>query len=242
MTQYLFRLDDICPTMRWSRFVELCQIFDVHQIQPILAVIPDAKDPGLAVDPPHENFWPTIASLKDKGWILAQHGYQHAYQTVESGILGLRRRSEFSGLTDAEQRAKISAGQAVFADKLGFTPQWWSAPAHSFDFTTCQVLRELGFTHISDGIALFPFEKYGLMWVPHQTWSCRAKPLGLWTIGLHLNTMTDHHVQRLRKFLAQHFPACQNIDLTPRRTSLDPLFRFGWYTQFYVWYYGKSIF
>lgn len=232
MTSYLFRLDDICPTLRWNRFTELVRLFDQYHIKPILAVVPDNQDTALMVDPPSLDFWPQIAALAARGWIIAQHGFQHVYHTKEAGLLQLRARSEFAGLPYAVQRNKIEHGQQILRQRLNQPITWWSAPAHSFDLTTCQALADLKFTHISDGIALYPFNRYGLTWIPHQTWSIAPKPLGVWTIGIHLNTMRDRHVAQLRRLLAHHSRACHPGDLRPRGDKLNLAFRPLWYLQY----------
>lgn len=232
MTSYLFRLDDICPTLRWNRFTELADLFNQYQIKPILAVVADNQDSALMVDPPNPDFWPYIAALAARGWIIAQHGFQHVYLTKEAGLLKLRFRSEFAGRSYAIQYDDIQRGQQILMQRLNQPITWWSAPAHSFDTTTCQALVNLKFTHISDGIALYPFRRYGLTWIPHQTWSIASKPLGVWTIGIHLNTMRDRHVARLRRFLAHHAPACHPSDLRPREDKLNLAFRPLWYLQY----------
>lgn len=232
MTSYLFRFDDICPTLRWNRFTELVRLFDQYQVKPILAVVPDNQDPALTVDPPNPDFWPYITSLAARGWIIAQHGFEHVYHTKMAGLLNLRPRSEFAGLPYDVQHDKIQRGQQILMQHLNQPITWWSAPAHSFDLTTCQALVNLKFTHISDGIALYPFRRQGLTWVPHQTWSIAPKPLGLWTIGIHLNTMHDRHVVQLRRFLARHASACHLGDLRPREDYLHLAFRPLWYLQY----------
>ena len=55
--EYLLRCDDLCPTMpaeRWGRIESLIEEF---HLQPILAVIPDNRDPELEVSSPESNFF-----------------------------------------------------------------------------------------------------------------------------------------------------------------------------------------
>lgn len=239
--KYLFRLDDICPTMNWQRFNQLLTLFDSYDIKPILGVVPDVQDSKLQISSPAPDFWLRMKDCEQAGWIIAQHGYQHRYTTKNSGLLGLRTRSEFAGLSYDVQYAKIAAGQKILERHLTKPVTWWTAPAHSFDAITCQVLRELNFTHISDGIALYSFKAHGLTWVPHQLWAPRPRPFGLWTVGLHLNTMSDQSFDRLARFISLHANQCQNISLQPRSHLLTKLYRQTWYLNFRSQKYVRTI-
>ena len=75
--QYLLRFDDLCPTMdqaRWARFAALVARF---KVQPILAVVPDNRDPELERDSPDEGFWEQMRALEDSGAAIGLHGYRH---------------------------------------------------------------------------------------------------------------------------------------------------------------------
>lgn len=239
--QYLFRLDDICPTMNWENFERLRSIFLDHNIKPIFGIVPDNQDPKLAVNPARADFWQQMKQLADQGWIVAQHGYQHKYITKNAGILGLRARSEFASLPYEEQRRKIAAGKKILEEKLDQPITWWMAPAHSFDATTCRVLKDLGFTYIMDGIALYPFKKYDLTWVPHQIWKPEAKLFGLWTIGLHLNSLTLERMKNIEQFIKRNRAQFQFPNLTPRKSVLNIPFQWYWYAKFYAlpWLYVR---
>src|SRR5213594_2026420 len=55
--QYLLRFDDICPTMNWRVWAEIESVLIQRRLKPILAVVPDNRDPGLQVDTPVADFW-----------------------------------------------------------------------------------------------------------------------------------------------------------------------------------------
>lgn len=217
--------------MKRSRWHELVTLFDRYAIKPIIGVVPDNQDMKLQVDPPNSAFWSLMQERERAGWLVAQHGYQHRYQTTASGLLRLRSRSEFAGLPYDAQYQAISAGKKILEERLSRPVTWWTAPSHSFDATTCQVLRELTFTHISDGIALYPFQEYGLTWVPHQLWQPAWRPFGVWTIGLHLNTMSDQSLSRLRLFIHRHANQFQHVPLHPQSHPLTNLYRQAWYAK-----------
>ena len=65
--------------------------------------MPDNQDPALVVGASQPGFWVYMRQLKKKGWVVAQHGYQHIYKTKDSGILKINQRSEFAGLPYDEQ-------------------------------------------------------------------------------------------------------------------------------------------
>lgn len=234
MTQYLLRIDDVCPTMKRQPFDTLLAACRAHGVTGILGVVPDNQDQSLNVEETDTDFWKKIRRLAQEGWIVAQHGYQHVYITQQAGLLGLRNRSEFAGLPYDQQYQKIAAGKKMLREKLSLDITWWMAPAHSFDTTTCLVLRELGFTHVTDGIALYPFTRHGLTWVPHQVWRPAFKPFGVWTIGLHLNTISPKRFVDMLHFIKKNAARMQVNNLQPRVHVFNPLFRWYWYAKFTV--------
>ncbi len=239
--QYLFRLDDICPTMNWDNFFKLQIIFEKYNIKPILGVIPNNQDTQLNIDLPREDFWQIIRDLHQKGWIIAQHGYQHKYVTNKSGIIRLNKYSEFTGLSYNEQFKKIKNGMTILEEKIGERPVWWMAPAHNFDKNTCKVLKKLNFKYITDGIALFPFKKYELYWIPQQIWRPQKKSFGTWTICIHPNSVDNNFIRQLDFFIANNIEFLNRVDLTPKKSVLNLLFTFYWYGKEYFYKFLKNI-
>lgn len=241
--KYIFRLDDICPTMNWGNFSKLQTIFEKYDIKPILGVIPNNQDTKLDRDPPRENFWQIIQGLQQKGWIIAQHGYQHTYVTKDPGIIGLNKYSEFAGLPYEGQYEKIKQGKALLEDNLKTAIEWWMAPAHSFDENTCKALKELHFKYLTDGIALFPFKKYGLNWIPQQIWKPERKLFGIWTICIHPNSIDEDYLRHLERFVAQNLQHCiVDIEkLTYREhPALNSIFRQYWDFKHVLYQYIKK--
>lgn len=239
IAKYIFRIDDVCPTMNWKNFEELIKIFDKYKIKPIIGVVPDNKDKKLSVQEPVKNFWKEIRKMSNKGWIIAQHGYQHKYITNNSGIIGLNNYSEFAGLDYKDQYQKILSGKNILEEKLGTKIKWWMAPAHSFDKNTCRVLKELKFEYITDGIALYPFKKDGLIWIPQQLWKPVKNLFGLWTICIHPNVITSKYICSLDLFIKTNYKDCQNINLTLKHSSFNLIYRIIWYMKniFYRFFY-----
>jgi peptidoglycan/xylan/chitin deacetylase (PgdA/CDA1 family) len=215
---YLLRFDDMCPTMDWSLWDEVEGLLLEAGVKPILAVIPDNRDPMLMVDPPSPVFWDRVRTWQARGWSIGLHGYQHTYVNAEPGILRLNQRSEFAGLSYEEQFEKLRKGLEVF-EREGVHADAWVAPAHSFDWVTVSALAALGIRTISDGMALAPYrDPQGNVWIPQQFANMRAMPLGVWTYCYHLVDLTPEAMVLFRMRLKQ---------LSPRMISLQDAAQMG---------------
>ena len=195
---YLVRFDDICPTMNWEVWSRVEAILQESGISPILAVIPDNRDESLMVGPPRVDFWAEVRKWQARGWTIGLHGHQHTYLTKESGIVGISPKSEFAGLPEQQQEAKLRAAIQIF-HREGVTPEVWVAPSHSFDHATMAALKRIGLDVISDGLALAPHLDFsGALWVPQQLWKFRRRWFGVWTVCFHHNFWTEADISRFR--------------------------------------------
>jgi peptidoglycan/xylan/chitin deacetylase (PgdA/CDA1 family) len=205
--QYLLRFDDLCPTvsaLRWRACVALIEEFHLH---PILAVVPDNRDPDLCVSPPDPDFWNHLGALETAGAVIALHGYRHLCLSRGRSLLPLHAQSEFAGVPAPTQRAWIREGLDLLRAH-SLNPRLWVAPRHGFDAVTLAALRDEGILLLSDGLARRPFLANGLTWIPQQLWAPVERPSGLWTLCLHPNTLAGSHLAALRAFLnrnAAHF-------------------------------------
>ena len=200
--KFLLRFDDICPTLNWRVWTRVESILELHGVQPMLAVVPENRDPKLMVDPPNPEFWPRVREWQSRGWTIAVHGYRHEYVTKDAGIVGLNARSEFAGLPYDEQKEKIEEALTVLLDEE-VAPEAWIAPAHAFDATTVRVLLECGVRIISDGFYFRPVQKLGATWIPQQLWKFRRLPAGLWTVCFHSNEFSEDAIIKLEKDLEE---------------------------------------
>lgn len=201
--QYLLRFDDLCPTHhreRWRRFLPILSEF---RVKPILAIVPDNRDPELAVSTPDRGFWAEMRELEVEGATIGLHGFRHLWAARGRSLVHLHDISEFAGVPEAIQRQWIHEGLEILRDN-GLHPAIWVAPRHGFDRTTLRVLRQEGVGVLSDGFAQRPFLRCGVVWIPQQLWGPEYKRHGLWTICLHANTATDAEVNELRDFLSRH--------------------------------------
>jgi hypothetical protein len=221
---YLIRMDDACPTMDSQRWARLEGILDAHDIRPIVAVVPDNKDPELNIESPDPEFWNKVRNWQYKGWTIAMHGETHLMRPTDAQqILPFYKRSEFSGLSLTEQSEKLQRAQAVF-EREKISVETWIAPAHCFDWITLDALKNCTTVKIiSDSIATNVYFQNGFYWVPQQLWEFRDLPFGLWTICLHPNRMDDAALQNFEKNV-QAFSGrilnFSNVELVKRNRGL----------------------
>ncbi len=244
MIKYFFRIDDIAPNMNWDNFNLLVSIFKKHNIKPLLAVIPDNKDLKLLEYPINLDFWIVIRELKQDGWIIGQHGWQHLPK-AGGGILKIHNSGEFGSLDLNVQEKMIRDGKDIIVSKLEKS-EIFIAPRHSFDHNTVKALERNNFKFISDGIGLYPFKKWGLVWLPQILWRPRSWLFGLITVALHPNTMTHDELINLRKFIETKRNSVGNfgelLDWYGKSSSfektlaifINPLFKIFWQTAFLI--------
>ena len=201
-TRYMIRMDDITPDMDWDKFNRIKDIFEKYEICPLLGVVPDNKDAKLCVQEKKKDFWEILQELKSRGWTLAQHGTYHKYVTDESGILGLKKASEFAGLPYEEQLSKLQEGKRILEENGVFT-DIFMAPGHTYDKNTIKALLNTGFHTVTDGLYFIPYSYEGLLFVPCRLQGYNNKR-GFDTICLHANTMSDRAIEDLETFCKEN--------------------------------------
>jgi hypothetical protein len=196
--RFLLRFDDVCPTTLSPIWEEIETTLNGLDIRPIVAVIPDNRDPALLLNDPSADFWPRVQRWQRAGWTIGLHGHQHVFRTTDPGIVGLNHYSEFAGIGFSEQVNKISVGCRILTDN-GIRPDAWIAPAHSFDENTVLALAAVPGAPriISDGLGFLPHrDGHGMFWIPQQLWRFRPMPIGVWTVCVHPNLWTSEDVRR----------------------------------------------
>jgi predicted deacetylase len=209
--RYLLRCDDLCPTAGREGWLQLHTIIEEFRLQPILAIVPDNRDPVLAVSPPDPSFWDRMRALQCAGATIGLHGFRHLCVSRGQSLLGLHRTSEFAGVATEMQRAWIHEGLSILRSH-GLNPRIWVAPQHGFDRRTLEALRSEGIQLLCDGFAQVPFRRSGVTWIPQQLWGPVAKPKGVWTICVHSNTIRDEEIARLRTFLRRRRSQFVSVD------------------------------
>jgi predicted deacetylase len=205
-TQYLIRFDDITPGMAWTKFQPFEDLARELRLPYLLGVVPDCRDVKLMVEPSRPDFWSWVRRMKGQGATIAQHGYMHLYETDHRGMLGLGRKSEFAGLPYDVQYERLARGKDILQGE-GVWDGVFMAPSHSFDQATLRALRELGFRAITDGFGFFPYEIDGLKVVPQLFARPFGFGIGVETVCIHANTLSDERramlIAKLRTLHAQ---------------------------------------
>lgn len=220
--EYLLRFDDLCPTMArvpWKRFERVLEEF---QLRPILAVVPDNRDPELMREPADPDFWKKMRAWEDAGATIALHGFRHLCVSRGRSLVPAPRYSEFAGVSEEIQRQWLREGLRILRSR-GLHPRVWVAPRHGFDAATLRALRAEGIEYISDGLARVPFQRGGLAWLPQQLWEPVERRTGLWTICLHSNTAPAALAERLRTFLSRHAGQFTSLDRVVARQRIGRL-------------------
>tara|TARA_B100000925_G_scaffold260263_1_gene216290 strand:+ start:99 stop:851 length:753 start_codon:yes stop_codon:yes gene_type:complete len=230
---YIVRFDDVCPTMDWDVWDVIEKQMLKLDIKPIVAIIPDNKDGSLIIGDELDSFWERVRDWQSNGWSIAIHGFQHLYQTKNSGLIKLNNYSEFSGFTYERQREMLEKALKIF-ESHDIVPNLWVAPAHSFDQVTVSVLFDLGIRIISDGFYFRPVKNMNMIWIPQQIWRFRNFHGGTWTVCHHINGINDNQLEKICSDLNQYRNSISDLDniLKNRRINqiniIDKIFSFIW--------------
>lgn len=112
--------------------------------------------------------------------------------------------TEFVGLSLEQQRAILNTGLKQLKEK-GVIPACFFAPAHTYDANTVKILCEMPeIRFISDGYALRPYQKAGMIFVPSICDGPFTMPVGLYTYVFHPSVMKEDNFNRLENFLAEN--------------------------------------
>jgi predicted deacetylase len=204
-TGLLIRMDDMAEHMNW-KFMDKCELlFDKFNIKPLLGVIPENKDPEFAKYSRNSDFWNRINNWKEKGWEISMHGYSHLYeqQTMKNDIFNYGGGSEFYGLNYKEQLTKIKLGTDKFKEK-NISIRSFFAPNHTYDLNTLKALKECGIKIVIDGYGLFPYHKFGLLFIPQLFYKEVLLPFGIQSTQIHINYWDNEYLQNFENFISKN--------------------------------------
>ena len=217
--QYLLRVDDLTPGITAEAWPALLSLIERHRLQPILAIVPDSRDPLIGIDRPNPVFWSQMRSLQSAGASIALHGFRHLCLAHGRSLVPLHRTSEFCGLSQQQQQDWIRQGIRILRTQE-LKPTVWVAPRHGIDRATLRALRQHGITTISDGFARQPYRAYGCVWIPQQLWEPVLQPFGLWTICLHPGSITSDLLHRLDSFFTERNEQFTSVDRVLRQSRI----------------------
>lgn len=190
------RMDDITPDMDWESFDAFCALFEKYEIRPLLGIVPENADPKLQIGAADSHFYEKMKELQKKGYRFAMHGCHHVYVTKRGGLFPLNAQSEFAGRPEEEQRELLTKGKALL-EKQGIYTDIFMAPGHTFDRITVGILKELGFSYITDGFGKGPYVRDGMTYLPISFLRrfCFSDRQGITTIVIHANHSTVRELQ-----------------------------------------------
>lgn len=199
------RMDDITPDMNWDNFSFFRDLFDKSGITPLLGIVPKNSDKNLQIEPEREDFYEIMKGLKQEGYVLAMHGYQHLYTTKKGGCFPLNHFSEFAGVPYEQQKRMLADGKRILSEN-GIETDIFMAPAHSYDNNTLRALKEVGFTKLTDGFGTTPYLWKEMVFYPisFRLAGSLKKQKGYTTLVIHANTINDSDRQRYTTLFAQN--------------------------------------
>ena len=205
MKKYLIRLDDACPTMNAALWQRMESLLDKYGVCPMVGIIPSNADPKQMIEKEDGLFWEKALAWQNKGWAIALHGFDHCYISSDAGMNPLWSRSEFAGVSLAEQKRKIRDGVTILKS-YRLEPKYFFAPSHTFDNNTLTALKEdSDIRIISDTIATKPYKQGDFIFIPQIGGHCVNMPLpGVYTFCFHPNTMDDDAFNSLESFIQKH--------------------------------------
>lgn len=233
------RIDDITMNMDWERFLTVKAILDEAKLRPLIGVVPYPEDINLdrmglaegvsphtykpikdwsekvtSVIPKDETAWAKyLKSLKDEGWTIALHGYNHLYTTEKGGLFPLNKFSEFAGVEYFTQLNMIKSGLKKLAE-WGTETDIFMAPGHTYDMNTLRALLASGIKNVTDGFGVRPYrrivrnagraEALNFFPISRMKKECTEEGYGFTTHVLHCNTMTDEDVEEFKRFIKEN--------------------------------------
>tara|TARA_B110000238_G_C16029002_1_gene396556 strand:- start:142 stop:873 length:732 start_codon:yes stop_codon:yes gene_type:complete len=186
--------------MDWEKFSAVKNVAEDFGVRSVLGVVPDNQDQSLVVGSNDNFFFDKVRVWNELGDSIAQHGTHHVYNTSNSGLLKINKKSEFAGHSYDTQIEMIKKGKDILVSE-GIWHPLFMAPAHSFDRNTLSALSALDFTSITDGFGFFPYKVDGIILVPQMSSIPINLGFGLSTICLHTNTMSVKQLSLIVKFI-----------------------------------------
>ena len=204
-TGMLIRFDDISDRMNWKLMNKCEEIFDKYNIKPLLGVIPDNKDKEFLDYEKKENFWQKVRDWQKKGWEISMHGLTHVYdkETNKKDFFGYGGRSEFYGHPLEVQIERISKGLKIFQSE-GIKIRSFFAPNHTYDLNTFKALKENNLDKIIDGYGFFPYEEFGIHFIPQLFYKEIMLPFGIQSTQIHLNTWGEVEFNNFEIFIKRN--------------------------------------
>ncbi len=219
-TGLLIRFDDIAPNMNWQLMNKCEELFLKYNIKPVLGIIPNNEDEELLSYPLNKNFWKKINEWQSLGWEIAVHGYSHVYasDTKKKDYFNYGGKSEFFGFSLEEQISKLKKSLEIFKNN-NINTRCFFAPNHTYDLNTFKALKAVGIHNVIDGYGLFPYNKFGINFVPQLLYKNFILPFGIQTTQIHLNTWNFKDYENFESFINKNHKKIISFDFALSKTN-----------------------
>lgn len=175
------RFDDYHQNVDNETWVDVLSRYNDRGLRGVVAVCPKYEGERLSADVVE-----FLDDLREDGWELAQHGYEHENVAEGRGGPLYDERSEFAGLDYDEQARRIGAGKDIL-ESHGIKPTTFIPPWHEYDRTTARVLAANGFDCINEGRWPVPRTVEGVTLVPTH-----IPAITPYMVGAGVVTMVSH--------------------------------------------------
>ena len=134
-----------------------------------------------------KNFWEKVKQWQSFGWEISIHGYNHRYSSVseKKDYFNYGGRSEFFGYSLEDQTLKVKKSIEIFKEK-NVNVRSFFAPNHTYDLNTFKALKANGIYNVIDGYGLFPYNKFGINFMPQLFFKNILLPFGIQSTQIHL--------------------------------------------------------
>ena len=204
-TGILIRLDDIAENMNWDLMRKCEDLFDKHNIKPLLGVVSNNQDTELLAYEKNDQFWGQVRAWKKKNWEIAMHGYTHIYDkdTFKKDYFNYGGKSEFFGHSFDEQFSRIKKSLMIFK-KENIEIRSFFAPNHTYDQNTFSALKKNNITNVIDGYGIMPYSKNNLNFIPQLFYKQILLPFGIQSTQIHLNYWSDNDFEKFKDFIEKN--------------------------------------
>ena len=86
-------------------------------------------------------------------------------------------------------------------DKNKIKVRSFFAPNHTYDRNTFRALKTVGVRQVIDGYGFFPYNKYGISFIPQLFYKNKILPFGIQSTQIHLNSWNEQDFEVFKNFI-----------------------------------------
>ncbi len=219
-TGLLIRFDDIAPNMNWELMDKCEKLFLKYDIKPVIGIIPKNEDEELLAYPFRKNFWIKVKQWQSFGWEISIHGYNHKYisDTKKKDYFNYGGKSEFFGFSLEDQIIKLKNSLKVFNENE-IKVRSFFAPNHTYDLNTFKALKKVGINQVIDGYGFFPYNQYGIIFIPQLFYKNKILPFGIQSTQIHLNNWDSSDYELFKNFVEKNLKKIISYDYALSRAN-----------------------